>query len=994
MKGYLYVEEDLLGKANNTYVKRYFISYKFCGLKWFTKEPTDIKNDAYLQCISNNTCGWVYGGNIIVQSVEADKEIKLKETTIYSFIITLQCSDYITKIRFATKTNELRKKWMDEINLSMKVLTYLSCCSENNILPSQTIWNALENDTVSDTLYINKGPIDNKHFNTILKYYNIITPHGLMLNSIILENIQLVDNNIPYLCNILEISPYISILSIANNRITSTGIKQLCQTLIKLQYITHLNISNNYINDNSTDILTKTISKLYELKYLNISYNYYTEESVDLFILRIATYKSKLKYINFSYNNFGNKIINFIILLCNIKPSLIEYININYCNINDIINTDFYNSIENCNSLKYFSLLGNIINNKNFELIIKLQCNIHNKQKNIINTNNTTTNNQYLTINYGGIQQYCNNSIYYNIKILKNSLLNVSDIASIRSIILRRKILYKNILQHEKNIINIINPINKLQIELENYAEYSYPIVQIKVQLTNYYNNCYELIESLCLYLKCDIGQIYIISITKTDTMNSFTTNTTTSTTNASTTASTTTTPTTTSNSSNNKYISDNDIYVIVFTILNCPLNRQTVKRNNSYINTSLQLYTTVSQQILNTIDNNINNTDNSNNTTNNNNISSLELVESKLDTLKNLTITEKLLNNKTEDIFNTDKEEKQEQILYQNANFQTVDYILYNLLDLARKSHPIMRCLGIHEMKVEYTNPDYLNNISDIEYKSEHILIQPYINTNSKNDLNNEYIPILYPHILTQTESNSRFNPFSEDTDDDDTFDTIVRTIPNPNITTSSITTNNTTNTTTTKKNKKSTTSSSNKHKHINSTTLKKIKKATIISKQQQHIDTTTTNTTDTTSTTNITNNTQNLQDTDILDPDLQYIIASEEYMLNTIKIRQKRIINEKIITAIKQLYSEKEINSYIAKFWEGALGNLKYKTVTQMGLKQVLHTDSGVFIGIYLKQCLYDAMLHRNINEMNYLIGKFRLYGFYYVVSVIIMGFIMLLI
>ena len=70
-----------------------------------------------------------------------------------------------------------------------------------------------------------------------LKYYNIITPHGLMLNSIILENIQLVDNNIPYLCNILEISPYISILSIANNRITSTGINQLCQTLIKLQYI-------------------------------------------------------------------------------------------------------------------------------------------------------------------------------------------------------------------------------------------------------------------------------------------------------------------------------------------------------------------------------------------------------------------------------------------------------------------------------------------------------------------------------------------------------------------------------------------------------------------------------------------------------------------------------------------------------------------------------------------------------------------------------------
>ena len=101
-------------------------------------------------------------------------------------------------------------------------------------------------------------------------------------------------------------------------------------------------------------------------------------------------------------------------------------------------------------------------------------------------------------------------------------------------------------------------------------------------------------------------------------------------------------------------------------------------------------------------------------------------------------------------------------------------------------------------------------------------------------------------------------------------------------------------------------------------------------------------------------------------------YVTASEEHMLHSLEVRNRRVLNERLITAVRQLYSEKEITSQQAKFWEGAFGALKHKPVTQAGLKMALHTESKTFLAIHLRQQLYEAMFQRDLPRITELIGK----------------------
>jgi tRNA A37 N6-isopentenylltransferase MiaA len=112
--------------------------------------------------------------------------------------------------------------------------------------------------------------------------------------------------------------------------------------------------------------------------------------------------------------------------------------------------------------------------------------------------------------------------------------------------------------------------------------------------------------------------------------------------------------------------------------------------------------------------------------------------------------------------------------------------------------------------------------------------------------------------------------------------------------------------------------------------------------------------------------------EEDETVDAEYQFVMANEELLLTSLQLRQRRQVNEKLITAVRQLYAERELTSLQAKFWEGALGHLKHKPVTQAGLKQALHRETSTFVAVYLRQQLYEAMFHRDVPLMNKLIGK----------------------
>ena len=76
MESYLYAHQESPLKETETtttsvWKERYFISYPFCGVKWFDEKPK--VNDKHITMnqfdATNTTSGWVVGGSIRALSV-------------------------------------------------------------------------------------------------------------------------------------------------------------------------------------------------------------------------------------------------------------------------------------------------------------------------------------------------------------------------------------------------------------------------------------------------------------------------------------------------------------------------------------------------------------------------------------------------------------------------------------------------------------------------------------------------------------------------------------------------------------------------------------------------------------------------------------------------------------------------------------------------------------------------------------------------------------
>lgn len=904
MKGYLYVEEDLLGRPNKTFVKRYFISYKFCGLKWFSKEPTDIKNAVYLQCISNETCGWVYGSSIIAEQVEVESQIKHKDNVIYPFSVYLKCGEYTTSIRFACKTDDVRKRWVEDISNNIKMLSYISSCHQSDVLPHPMIFEAMK-EKVEDEMQLTTGPISTRHLHAMVHYYSTCYPHGLMLHSFLMENAQLNDSMIPIVCAILEQAPYVGVLSLAENVLSSAGATLLCDTLVKCVYLTEVDLSNNFLCDNCADTLSRALGMLTELKVLNLSHNQFTQESVRPFTLRLATHRSKLTDVNFAYNPLGDGIAAFVSLLCNNQPSHLQTVDISWCNVGDGGASELSMAILQCKSLRNIYLHGSYLATKTMQLLVKT---LSEHQT----VSHRARQSAGLSLEIGGVNQDCTEAVSLSLKSLKASLMYVADVAHIRGIVLRRRLLYAQLLAHETTADDLINPLHRLQHELEGQALEAYPVARMVLCLPEHVRTPYELLEELAMQLQCDVGQLVLLSCTRTH-ANTATASRTADTKQAS-------SKTATSKEAAPK-ANKHPVCTVIFTVLDCPANRASLRRNNSYMHSFPHILGTTTKSIVEATIRGHSVTEGISQAAATTTASSVVCHSDSAPVSAAL----KLLNYKPGTFFNEDstldKEEQSRHALYKAAYLKSSSEIMVALHKLGSNSHHFLRALGVRSMALKYPNPAFLETVHEPEYVIFQTLVR-HAGTRGRG-LNDHYLPVLCPRMPTQAEANANFHVPPEDTDDDDTFDTAVRTKPHPAECTLVKT------------------GGAEVGKGSGGGALASV---------------------------------EEVKDEDAEDIEHRYVTASEEFMLQSLQIRQRRTVNERLITAVRQLYAEHELSGVQARFWEGACGNLKHKSVTQAALKQALNPETSTFVAIHIRQQLYEATLQRDLPRMNSLIGELR--------------------
>lgn len=127
MEGKLFTLQDPGDTHESCYVERYFVSYPFCGMKWFRTEPTADRLTRY--SMSSSEGGWVYGGSLRVMSVFEEKStvIKVKDMKnraektkfkLYPFVLRVfnEAFGDIT-VTLAAENDIERSDWVNVENL-------------------------------------------------------------------------------------------------------------------------------------------------------------------------------------------------------------------------------------------------------------------------------------------------------------------------------------------------------------------------------------------------------------------------------------------------------------------------------------------------------------------------------------------------------------------------------------------------------------------------------------------------------------------------------------------------------------------------------------------------------------------------------------------------------------------------------------------------------------------------------------------------------------
>ena len=209
MEGKLFTLQDPGDSHDSCYVERYFVSYPFCGMKWFSSEPTDDRLTKY--SMSSNEGGWVYGGSLRAMSVFEEKPIVIKvrdmknraaktKLNLYPFILRLFSEAFGDFTVTLAAENEIeRSDWVnierlyffihlpgifylsvlyffimsipwqiEEINRAVYIQHFMTACFESNTLPSRSICFAADEGKCA--LVIENYRLNSQILNAVIKF--------------------------------------------------------------------------------------------------------------------------------------------------------------------------------------------------------------------------------------------------------------------------------------------------------------------------------------------------------------------------------------------------------------------------------------------------------------------------------------------------------------------------------------------------------------------------------------------------------------------------------------------------------------------------------------------------------------------------------------------------------------------------------------------------------------------------------------------------------
>jgi hypothetical protein len=537
LSDYLFVEEQIGSISQGTFTSRYFVSFPFCGLKWFAQKKYNLNYAQSLYDIinindQNNEEGWIYGGNIIISYLKCEDSISSKDIistsistsildnfnseinvgeSLYPFIIKIQRGDDIEmSIRLAATSYEQQQKWINNINAMKDNQRFIQSCCSFNSLPSRRLFNS-SNIHELNTFHSDCIDISIATLYSINSYLKLLYPLKSVLHALILKNSQLSDDHIEPLSQLLLNNNTLKVFSVSENFISCKGIIGLSTALNNCTQMNELDFSSNCISDVGAEVITKIILSLPHLEKLNLSKNLITNKSSRPMINTLGRYCSKITHINMSYNRIGDGVASLVTLLMFNKPSLITHCDLSFCNISDRGVQDLSEAITSCESINFINLQGSFVN---ADTLIKLTTILSEHAKSNLRKNQVNN----LSVEIGGIllDKMENQSlISLSHNSIKSSLPFVDDEFLLRKIVLHRR-------QHQQKGLIINNSNSKKSFAASAEASVSNPIVKgmtvcMQLQLPKRIKSIQEIIRLLSNSLGISFRRFKLLSFTPTN---------------------------------------------------------------------------------------------------------------------------------------------------------------------------------------------------------------------------------------------------------------------------------------------------------------------------------------------------------------------------------------------------------------------------------------------------------------------------------------------
>ena len=198
-----------------------------------------------------------------------------------------------------------------------------------------------------------QSALNNKVLQSSLQFYNTLTQSGMIFvfHTLTLSNCLLTDSNIPHIIQVISsLTPYLQQLNLSENYLTSKGVKLLCEELIKCKYLQSLNLSHNYLSDgNSSSNTTATTTNT-----IGGSHGTYMEQIINCLH---TLCNSPAPPSTGGNNGLGNSSSTFNRSLATSNG------------INQLLNTT-QSSVLSCNSLQHIDLSHNRLTTRTSQLLV------------------------------------------------------------------------------------------------------------------------------------------------------------------------------------------------------------------------------------------------------------------------------------------------------------------------------------------------------------------------------------------------------------------------------------------------------------------------------------------------------------------------------------------------------------------------------------------------------------------------------------------------